>query len=319
MSARIAGRLGRYDSLQQRSGHTQKSLMASGAQVAHYISSPISRIFPVIVAAAVAAAIVIGWLERDEEYLTPDSGLGYWLGIYGSAAMLLLLFYSLRKRAKAARSLGSVRFWFRTHMLLGILGPLLILFHANFKLGPLNSNVALFSMLIVAVSGVVGKYLYGKIHMGMYGQKAEAKQLLAEAEELSKHIGSDLQAAAFVSQELKAFSESIKNKAPATALASLWAGAIIAIRTRTLRAQVVSEARRLIRIEARSLGWSWRQQRQAQRKVADVVTLYCTAVRKAAELTFFERLFSLWHVLHLPLFFLMLLAACVHVWAAHHY
>jgi cell division protein FtsL len=37
------------------------------------------------------------------------------------------------------------------------------------------------------------------------------------------------------------------------------------------------------------------------------------------ELRFFERLFSLWHVLHLPLFFLMVMAALVHVWATHRY
>jgi len=71
-------------------------------------------------------------------------------------------------------------------MILGIVGPVVILFHANFKLGPLNSNVALFSMLIVALSGVVGKYIYGKIHMGLHGRKARVRELLAEAEELKR-------------------------------------------------------------------------------------------------------------------------------------
>ena len=293
--------------------------MASGAQIAHYITSPITRIFPIVTAIMVMTAVVAGWLERDEEYLTPDTGTGYWLGIYGSAAMLLLLVYSFRKRAKSARLLGSIPFWFRTHMLLGVIGPLLILFHANFKLGPLNSNVALFAMLIVALSGVVGKFLYGKIHMGMYGNKAHANEILAEADELKKYLGEEMQAAAFVSKELNAFSETIKDKSPTSALGSLWAGAIIAIRTRTLRTRVASEARRLIRTEGRSLGWSWRQRREAQKKLTTVVRLYCAAVRKAAELAFFERLFALWHVLHLPLFFLMLLAGTVHVWAVHHY
>jgi hypothetical protein len=118
---------------------------------------------------------------------------------------------------------------------------------------------------------------------------------------------------------LNAFSDSVKGKSPTSALGSLWAGAIIAVRARMLRARVVSEARRLIRIEGRSLGWSWQQRRDRQKKVTNVVRLYTAAVLKAAELTFYERLFALWHVLHLPLFFLMLMAGIVHVWAVHHY
>jgi hypothetical protein len=293
--------------------------MASGAQITYYITSPIARVFPAVTAVIVIVVVAAGWLERDEEYLTPDTGTGYWLGIYGSMAMLLLLIYSFRKRNKSARSIGSIRFWFRTHMMLGIVGPVLILFHANFQLGPLNSNVALFAMLTVAFSGVIGKYLYGKIHMGLYGQKAQANQILAEADELKLYLGEEMKAAAFVSKELNAFSDGLKAKPPTGAIGSLWAGAIIAVRARTMRSRLVSEARRLIRIEGRSLGWSWRQRRERQQRVTKVVRLYTAAVLKAAELTFYERLFALWHVLHLPLFFLMLMAGIVHVWAVHHY
>jgi hypothetical protein len=293
--------------------------MASGARLAHYITDPIARVFPVVAALMVASVLAAGWMERDEEYLTPDSGTGYWLGIYGSLAMLFLLVYSFRKRNKAARVIGSIKFWFRTHMMLGVIGPVLILFHSNFRLGPLNSNVALFAMLTVAISGAIGKYIYGKIHMGLYGRKALAKEILAEAEELKQYLGEEMQAAVYVSGELNAFSDSIKDKTPTSALGSLWAGAIMAVRARLLRARLLSEARRLIRIEGQSLGWSWRQRRERQAKVTNVVRLYSAAVLKAAELAFYERLFALWHVLHLPLFFLMLLAGIVHVWAVHHY
>jgi hypothetical protein len=293
--------------------------MASGAQLAHYITNPIARVFPVVAAVMVASVLAAGWMERDEEYLTPDSGTGYWLGIYGSLMMLLLLIYSFRKRNKAAKAIGSIRFWFRTHMMLGVIGPLLVLFHSNFRLGALNSNVALFAMLTVAISGAIGKYIYGKIHMGLYGRKALAKEILAEAEELKQYLGEEMQAAVYVSGELNAFSDGIKDKTPTGALDSLWAGAVMAVRARMLRARLVSEARRLIRIEGKSLGWSWRQRQERQAKVTNVVRLYSAAVLKAAELAFYERLFALWHVLHLPLFFLMLLAGIIHVWAVHHY
>jgi len=35
--------------------------------------------------------LISAWLNRDESYLTPESGLGYWLGIRGASLMLLLL------------------------------------------------------------------------------------------------------------------------------------------------------------------------------------------------------------------------------------
>ena len=113
----------------------------------------VSALRPSLSELVVAAALLLGWHNSEEGHLTPETGVGYWLGIAGASAMLLLLLYPLRKRMKSLRGLGSVGGWFRLHMVLGLIGPALILFHSNFKLGSLNSNVALFSMLTVAASG----------------------------------------------------------------------------------------------------------------------------------------------------------------------
>ena len=47
------------------------------------------------------------------------------------------------------------------------------------------------------------------------------------------------------------------------------------------------------------------------------MTLHIAAVKKAAAFAFYERLFRLWHVFHLPLFFLLVIAATIHIFAAH--
>lgn len=279
----------------------------------------IANVAPGLVAIAVTGSLLIGWLESDEEYLTPESGIGYWLGIYGSTAMLLLLIYSLRKRSKATRSIGSIPLWFRLHMLLGVAGPVLILFHANFKLGALNSNVALFSMLIVAASGVVGRYLYAKVHMGLYGRKAEVKEILADAESLREFLGHELRAADYIVEELNSFSQRVIAKPPKGLFSSLWLGAVLAAQSRVLRRHILNETRRLIRLHGKTRGWSWWERRKRLARIREVVRLYFSAVLKAAKFAFFERLFALWHVLHLPLFFFMLLTGIVHVWAVHHF
>ena len=107
---------------------------ALAPRFAHYVKRPLERLLPFAFAIAVAGALAFGWLGREEQHLSPEEGTGYWLGIAGAVTMLMLLLYPLRKRIKALRHLGSVKSWFRAHMLLGILGPTLILFHANFGL-----------------------------------------------------------------------------------------------------------------------------------------------------------------------------------------
>jgi hypothetical protein len=42
-------------------------------------------------------------------------------------------------------------------------------------------------------------------------------------------------------------------------------------------------------------------------------------MRQVAQLAFYERLFSLWHVFHMPLFLLLVVSALVHVLAVHMY
>src|SRR4030081_2104077 len=96
------------------------------------------------------------------------------------------LLYAVRKRVPSLRFLGSVPKWFQTHMILGIVGPVCILLHCGFSLGATNSNIALFSMLTVAGSGIFGRYFYSKIHHGLYGRKASLAELQQRARDLKE-------------------------------------------------------------------------------------------------------------------------------------
>jgi hypothetical protein len=106
---------------------------------------------------SVCALLYFGWHFPTERYISPKRGVGYALGIVGGSLMLLLLVYSLRKRWSWLRFLGSTPSWFRFHMVLGVLGPLCILYRSEFSTGATNSNVALFCMLTVAGSGLIGR------------------------------------------------------------------------------------------------------------------------------------------------------------------
>ena len=54
--------------------------------------------------------------------------------------------------------------WFNVHVFLGILSPLVILFHTGYSATSMNGKVALYSMFAVVISGIVGRYLLRHVH-----------------------------------------------------------------------------------------------------------------------------------------------------------
>jgi hypothetical protein len=277
-----------------------------------------SQLPSLMFAAIVAAALFYGWQLRDEGHLTPESGVGYWLGIGGASAMLLLLGYPQRKRLTGLKALGSVTSWFRLHMMLGVIGPALILLHANFKLGSLNSNVALLAMLTVASSGLVGRYLYGRIHLGLYGRRAQIAELQADVAALKGAIEGELAMPPDFLAALDRHAERAHSRRSG-ALFSLFTLLRLRLTSLGLKARLGRLAERHINAQAKQLGWSWRLRRRHHKAARTLIDEYLAAVNKTAAFQFYERLFGLWHVLHLPLFAILLFAAVIHVVAVHLY
>ena len=54
-------------------------------------------------------------------------------------------------------------------------------------------------------------------------------------------------------------------------------------------------------------------------RIKKEIARYVLALRKITAFKLYERLFSLWHLFHLPLFFMMLITAVVHIFAVHMY
>jgi hypothetical protein len=257
----------------------------------------------------ISAALLFGYLYRDR-LPNAEAGFGYYVGIIGAFGMLALLAYPLRKHASFMRAAGPVAWWFRTHMALGLIGPTLILYHSRFGLGSLNSNVALFSMLIVAGSGLVGRFIYAKIHRGLYGAKADLKLLAIEANEFRKVIADDIDpalSARFDAVEQRAFAGS---RGMATAAAKAFA---VTAAARSLHGQLRRNLKRALKKAPPG------DASRMIRRHLDLCDRYFRRVEQAAELGFYDRLFSAWHILHLPLFILLILTAIVHVVAVHLY
>src|SRR6266581_3813164 len=149
--------------------------------------------------------VVLAWLAASGGLYKPGDDVGYNLGLVGGLMMLSLLLYPLRKRVRLMGRIGLMRNWFRYHMVIGIVGPALILFHSTFRIGSMNGRVAFYSTLLVAASGIVGRFVYRHIHLGLYGRRLS----LAETEQALQASANDMRSVlALVPQagsRLKAF------------------------------------------------------------------------------------------------------------------
>ncbi|MBE9560073.1 MAG: pyridine nucleotide-disulfide oxidoreductase [Proteobacteria bacterium] len=276
------------------------------------IYNPFQLVYNHLFSFGLVVILIFGWIHRDDNYLSAETGAGYLLGIVGGSLMLVLLLYPLSKRVALLTRFIPVRYWFGIHMLLGIVGPVLILFHSNFQTGSTNSTVALICMLLVAGSGIIGRYIYTNIHHGLYGTRVTLNELKLKTEndhaEFLRLFAKD--------KRLNSQLEKMEEKAlrPYTSLTKSVLHAIY----------LAVNARRFNRKVQRLLKNSYRETNENtplpdNKELAHLIDHYTLALRKTAAFKVYERLFSLWHILHLPLFFLMIITAVIHIFAVHMY
>jgi hypothetical protein len=268
---------------------------------------------------AAALAVATGWwLTRERALVDAEQGFGYWLGIVGASLMATLLLYPLRKRLRFMHALGATRHWFRMHMVLGVLGPVLILYHSNFSFGSLNDTVALACTLLVAISGLVGRYVYAKVHVDLDGHRASLEHLRDNARITAIQRRDAVALVPDLLERLTAYDEEVL-AIPDGARAALLRPLKLAIVTRWHALLLARFARRELRALGERSAVVRAQRAELQRAVGRFVREHMRRVRRVAELATYERVFSLWHVFHLPFFYMLVVAALIHVLAVHMY
>jgi hypothetical protein len=88
-----------------------------------------------LAALGIACCFLLGWdaMRRSHYHFTPASDLGYTVGLVGGIMMLAMLAYPLRKKLRFMQGWGPLKHWFRLHMVFGVLGPVLVIFHTAFR------------------------------------------------------------------------------------------------------------------------------------------------------------------------------------------
>jgi hypothetical protein len=230
----------------------------------------------------------------------PGGAIGHGLGIIGSAMMLTLLLYSVRKRFRFMQNAGNIRFWLNYHIWLGITGPILVIFHTAFKLGGIVA-VSFWSMIGVALSGVLGRYLYLQIPRTLSGQELSGTELDAMDRDLQKQLQERFklsESALQLIQHASGAASAGNREGWANAWYWLQQDITLPLRLRAIRHE----------LEAAD-GLSRSQMRQVMHVVKRKVRLS----RRVAFLSSARALLHHWHLIHRPFALVMLVIMIVHV------
>lgn len=265
--------------------------------------------FVLIIVAATASLLIFGtsyyatpleerFYHPDHKLWKPSGPLGHGLGIVGTLFILIGVFsYMARKRIKRFSRIGVLKYWLEFHIFLCVLGPIMVLFHTAFKFGGIVS-VSFWSMVIVVLSGVIGRFIYIQIPRTIQGRELS----LSEITDLKEDLGRVLSERYGLDEE---------------------------------KVQKVMQAATKPRSEMRELSFGkwlsgWRDDRQrvnrikkslrssdlASKEKKDVVKLAKKEIglnNRISRLVLMQKLFRYWHVAHLPFAIVMLIIMIIHV------
>lgn len=232
--------------------------------------------------------------------LSPEPGrpISLYLGWTGFTLMLITNLYILRKRLSFLKNLGRAAGWLDFHIFCGLMGPTLIIFHTNFKVRGLVS-ISFWSMMTVAISGVVGRYFYGQVVRKKTELVKEAESAASVLDQLLKTLGR-----ALAPEQLQALK----------AEAARWVGCRAALEgtspgmISTLFASAVGDTRLLLRMLPPAAGVPMHGR--------EMLRNYGLALRRSESYESFQRFLGYWHAFHLPFAFFMYLVAVIHIISA---
>jgi hypothetical protein len=234
------------------------------------------------------------------ETIKPGGVRGHGLGILGTGMMIVLLFYSIRKRYGIFRNLGSIRMWLNFHIFLGITGPLFVVLHSAFKLKGIVA-ISFWSMIAVALSGVLGRYLYIKIPRTITGTELNLK----DAEEFHQKISQEVFASYRIDETYMAKIETMIMGPIDAAKGSMRILMTLALNDLFLPLRMRRAKKRIVRLTGVS--------KKNARILVDNIKKKAILHRQIALWQHINNLFHYWHVIHKPFAVVMYLIMIIHV------
>jgi hypothetical protein len=187
-------------------GHSGKQRGEAGYSWLYHASAPRSslRVLLTLLIIVLAAGFLV-WYIRAGNDASPDSPVGL---LYASAGTILLLLalilYSLQHRSHRQRKLGGLRASLGWHMCLAVTALALLAMHSFAEFNPRSGTYALYGMVALVISGLIGRLLDRLIPRLMASEVHQA--LTAQGDDRIENISQKLQAiVVHNSQSLRGF------------------------------------------------------------------------------------------------------------------
>jgi len=256
----------------------------------------------------------LGALQRPfspkHEFLRPSGTIGIKLGMLGVLLFFLIYLYPLRKRWGWLGRQGNSRHWLDFHVVLGVTAPIIVAFHSSFKFGNI-AGMAFWSMLVVTMSGFVGRYLYSHVPRGLSAAELSMKELHDREDTLRRELAEQKATFGFSVEALYQL-PTADEVAKTTMVTSLLSMFLIDFK-RPFKAS-------LVRLRAAGFGpWLFSfcgllptRDRKLERAI-HVAQKQATLSKHILFLTRTQQVFKLWHVVHRPFSYAFAILAIIHI------
>ncbi|MCA8970048.1 MAG: NAD(P)-binding domain-containing protein [Planctomycetes bacterium] len=133
--------------------------------------------------------------HAKHEWLRPGMGLGLGFGIAAMALIVLNLLYVMRRSPRMPIRFGSLRAWMSMHVVTGVLALFLTLLHAGMAPRDTSGGHAFWALVVLAVTGAIGRYLYAWVPRAANGREAILADMRSQ---LADNLGDAVRSRGFI-------------------------------------------------------------------------------------------------------------------------
>ena len=285
-----------------------------GHRIRVFIAAAIAFVFLAAIGVYGAGYYILPLEQRPysdkHELLKPSGTLGLKLGILGTLLFFIIFLYALRKVIPWLGRWGTARHWMDFHVIAGVSAPIVIAYHASFKFQGI-AGIAFWIMVAVALSGVIGRYLYAQIPRSLNAAQLSLSELQSSERELSDAlVGQSVYSIERLNRTLRVPSkEHIRSIGPLRAVGAMSAVDIgMPFRIAGLRRSGCTSGDAV-----RSLGGLFSTGNDEVERVVRVVRQKASLSKRVVFLDQTQRVFHLWHVVHRPFSYAFAILALIHI------
>ena len=242
--------------------------------------------------------------------LRPSGSIGIKLGMLGVLMFFLIYLYPLRKKWGWLGRQGNSRHWLDFHIVLGTTAPIVIAFHSSFKFGNI-AGMAFWSMLMVTLSGFVGRYLYSQIPRSLNAAELSMKEIQDKEEALKKELEEQRATFGFAVDalyQLPSAAEVARTPAVASVLSMFLLDFKRPFRTSLVRLQQAGFGAWIF-----SLFGLLPTRDQKLERALRVAQKQASLSKSILFLNRTQQVFELWHVVHRPFSYAFAILAILHI------